>query len=56
MVITARAMETTGTTAEVVAGEIYTVEELLYGLMLPSGNDAAISLAIWGGMQILSHQ
>lgn len=27
------------------AGEIYTVEDLLYGLMLPSGNDAAIVLA-----------
>ena len=26
-------------------GEIYTVEDLLYGLMLPSGNDAAIVLA-----------
>lgn len=27
------------------AGETFTVEELLYGLMLPSGNDAAIVLA-----------
>lgn len=27
------------------AGEIFTVEQLLYGLMLPSGNDAAIVLA-----------
>ena len=27
------------------AGETYTVEELLYGLMLVSGNDAAIALA-----------
>lgn len=27
------------------AGETYTVEELLYGLMLVSGNDAAVALA-----------
>jgi D-alanyl-D-alanine carboxypeptidase len=27
------------------AGQVYTVEELLYGLMLASGNDAATSLA-----------
>lgn len=29
-----------------VSGEEITVEELLYGLMLPSGNDAALALAI----------
>lgn len=38
-----------GTTAELMEGEEYTVEQLLYGLMLPSGNDAAIELALWGG-------
>lgn len=27
------------------AGETYTVEELLYGMMLVSGNDAAVALA-----------
>ena len=27
------------------AGETYTVEELLYGMMLVSGNDAALALA-----------
>lgn len=26
-------------------GEVYTLEQLLYGLMLPSGNDAAIAIA-----------
>ena len=31
------------------AGEILTVQELLYGLMLHSGNDAAIALAIYCG-------
>lgn len=27
------------------SGELYTIEELLYGLMLPSGNDAALAIA-----------
>ena len=31
------------------AGEIMTVQELLYGLMLHSGNDAAVALAIYCG-------
>ena len=31
------------------AGEILTVQELLYGLMLRSGNDAAVALAIYCG-------
>ena len=30
-------------------GEIYTLQELLYGLMLSSGNDAAVALAIYCG-------
>ena len=30
-------------------GEIFTVQELLYGLMLRSGNDAAVALAIYCG-------
>ena len=30
-------------------GEVLTVQELLYGLMLSSGNDAAVALAIWCG-------
>lgn len=33
------------TELELVEGEQLTVEELLYGLMLPSGNDAAVALA-----------
>ena len=39
----------TGTSAEIFVGDIYTVQQLLYGLMLPSGNDAATALAKWGG-------
>ena len=34
-----------GSSALLQAGETYTVEELLYGLMLASGNDAALALA-----------
>ena len=30
-------------------GEVLTLQELLYGLMLPSGNDAAVALAIYCG-------
>ena len=30
-------------------GEVLTIQELLYGLMLQSGNDAAVALAIYGG-------
>lgn len=39
----------TGTSAHIKQGEIYTVEQLLFGLMLPSGNDASLVLGIWGG-------
>ena len=31
------------------AGEVLTIQELLYGLMLQSGNDAAVALAIYCG-------
>lgn len=37
--------KTTGTSANLKFGQIYTINDLLYGLMLPSGNDAAVSLA-----------
>jgi D-alanyl-D-alanine carboxypeptidase (penicillin-binding protein 5/6) len=39
-----RADETIGSTSDVRAGEVVTVGELLYGLMLPSGNDASVAL------------
>lgn len=42
-----------GTTAELRQGQIYTVRQLLYGLMLPSGNDASLALAVWGGRRLL---
>jgi serine-type D-Ala-D-Ala carboxypeptidase (penicillin-binding protein 5/6) len=43
--ISARAAGTSGSRMGLVAGEIVTVRDLLYGLLLPSGNDAAVALA-----------
>ena len=40
-----RAAKTGGSSARLLAGEKVPVKELLYGLMLPSGNDAAVALA-----------
>jgi D-alanyl-D-alanine carboxypeptidase (penicillin-binding protein 5/6) len=40
-----RADDTVGSSAEVRAGEKLPVRELLYGLMLPSGNDASVAFA-----------
>lgn len=40
-----RAANTTGSSAKLRAGEKLPVRELLYGLLLPSGNDAAVALA-----------
>ena len=42
---TSRAANTYGSKVGIRAGREYTVDQLLYGLMLPSGNDAAIALA-----------
>ena len=44
--IPARAAGTEGSSIYLKAGDRYTVEELLYGLMLRSGNDAAVALAL----------
>ncbi len=44
-----------GTSANLQEGEVYSIYQLLYGLMLPSGNDAAVCLARWGGGLIRSH-
>ena len=43
--ITEWAAKTAGTTANLVGNTWMSVEDLLYGLMLPSGNDAAMVLA-----------
>ena len=34
-----------GTSAQLLEGDTLTVNELMYGMMLPSGNDAAYALA-----------
>lgn len=47
--------DVSGTSAQLVEGDIYTLEQLLYGLMLPSGNDAAMCLADWAG-KLLSNK
>jgi D-alanyl-D-alanine carboxypeptidase len=43
--VSARAAAEPGTTMNLAAGERLSVRELLYGLLLPSGNDAALTLA-----------
>jgi D-alanyl-D-alanine carboxypeptidase (penicillin-binding protein 5/6) len=48
-----RADETIGSTADVRAGEVVTVGELLYGLMLPSGNDASVAFGEHFGNRLL---
>lgn len=49
-----RADETKGSTAAVRAGESLSAGELIYGLMLPSGNDASVAFAEhFGGQQAL---
>ncbi len=52
--VSACAENMNGTSAEMLAGEIYSIEQLLYAMMLPSGNDAAVALAEWGGRVLLS--
>ena len=44
-----------GTSAELLPGEKMSVVELYYGMMLPSGNDAAQSLGIYFGNYLLKH-
>ncbi len=43
--VTSRAANTPGSTAKVQTGEKLTIHDLLYGLLLPSGNDASVVLA-----------
>ena len=47
-----RAANINGTSAELQCGDLLTINELLYGMMLPSGNDAAIALALYCGVLI----
>lgn len=45
VLISEKAAKTSGSTAGLKKGEKYIVRDLLHGLMLPSGNDAAVALA-----------
>jgi D-alanyl-D-alanine carboxypeptidase (penicillin-binding protein 5/6) len=45
LTVSAKAAGTTGSSAKIKAGEKYRVGDLLYGLLLPSGNDAAVAFA-----------
>ena len=45
-----------GTSAQIRQGEVYTLWQLLHGLMLPSGNDASLALAVWGGSLLLKKE
>jgi D-alanyl-D-alanine carboxypeptidase (penicillin-binding protein 5/6) len=56
MVISARAAQTTGSSAQIRAGDRLTVGELLYGLLLPSGNDAAAAMAEHFGSRLAQGQ
>jgi D-alanyl-D-alanine carboxypeptidase len=38
-----------GTTANLHPRDLLSLKELLYAMLLPSGNDAAIAIANWGG-------
>ena len=50
--ISSVASDIRGTCAELKEGDVLCVESLLYGLMLPSGNDAAFALAQHFGKMI----
>ncbi len=45
VIVSRRAFDQEGTSAYLEVGERRTLEELLYGMMLPSGNDAAMAIA-----------
>jgi D-alanyl-D-alanine carboxypeptidase (penicillin-binding protein 5/6) len=45
VVVSERAAATSGSSAKIRAGDKLPVREMLYGLLLPSGNDAAVALA-----------
>ena len=45
-----------GTTASLIPGDKLSVNDLLYGTMLPSGNDAAYTLANFFGEKIIRHK
>jgi D-alanyl-D-alanine carboxypeptidase (penicillin-binding protein 5/6) len=53
IVFSRRADDTIGSTSEVKAGEKLPVRELLYGMMLPSGNDATVAFGEHFGSRLM---
>lgn len=53
---TERADKTSGSTSDVKAGEKVSARELLYGLLLPSGNDASVAFAEHFGARLLGKE
>ena len=51
--VTKSCVKVSGTSANLKHGEFLTIKDLLYGLMLPSGNDAALLLSEHFGKMIL---
>jgi D-alanyl-D-alanine carboxypeptidase len=54
IVIDEETTQVTGTTANLKLGDTLSVDQLIYGLMLPSGNDAAFVLAQHFGRILLN--
>ena len=56
MTVDERSVNKIGTSAGLRAGDVVTLKDLLYGLLLPSGNDAAEVLARYIGSVIKTEQ
>jgi D-alanyl-D-alanine carboxypeptidase len=54
--VTSRINNIPGTSAQLQNGDILTLYDLLYGLMLPSGNDASVMIADTVGKLIQRHK
>ncbi len=54
--VSSLAARTEGTTAGLAAGDVLNVYDLLFAMMLPSGNDAAVALAEFFGALLHTHR
>ena len=52
VMVSEKASRMQGTSAKLAYADTCSPYEILHGLMLPSGNDAAIALGEWGGKMI----
>jgi len=55
VVVNTSCADVLGTSAFLRPGDHLKLEDLLYGLMLPSGNDAAHMLAMWFGRKVIEN-